>query len=139
MIIRANDKKRPDMLNRTSISGQGIDYKRRELYYDSIDLPNLQLILQNSRRFERNHFSRINLHCLSSLGIPALSCLLGLDRPFAKSGDHDVITLVQIILDDFKEAFDDTDAVFLGDTKFLTYGFGDVNLGHAHNGSPMIL
>jgi hypothetical protein len=118
---------------------RGIDYKRRERYYDSISLLNLQLILQDSGWFEGNYFSRINHHCLSSLGIPALSCLLGFDRPFAESGDHDVITLVQIILDDFEEALDDTDTVFLQDTKFLTNGFGDINLCHAHDGSPLIL
>jgi hypothetical protein len=53
--------------------------------------------------------------------------LLPFDGPFAESGDHDSLTLAQLILDDFKEFINDTDAVFLGNTEVYIIGFDKVN------------
>jgi hypothetical protein len=65
--------------------------------------------------------------------------MLGLDRPFAKSGDHDVIALQQIILDDVKEAFNNTEAIFFGDVEVCVHCFDDVSFRQAHGGSPYIM
>src|SRR3989339_1975051 len=89
--------------------------------------------------FECNHLSCIDHQRFPCLGIPALALFLNLDRPFSETGDHDVISLVEILLDDFKNAFDDTDALFFGDAEFLVNGIDDINLGQAHGCSPFIL
>ena len=91
---------------------------------------------QHCGRFERHHPSRINGQGFSRLRIPAPSFLFRLDRPFAEAGDHDVLTLAEIILDEVKEALNDTDTVFLGDVEVRVNGFDDVNLCQAHDGSP---
>jgi hypothetical protein len=92
--------------------------------------------LEHLRWPECDHLSRIDHQSLSRLWISALPFFLGFDRPFSESGDHDVITFVEIILDDFKDTFNDTNALFLGDAEFFVNGVDDVNLRQAHDGPP---
>jgi hypothetical protein len=49
------------------------------------------------------------------------------------------VPLAEIILDDIKEALNDTDAVFLGDAELLINGVDDINLCQARDGSPLLL
>jgi hypothetical protein len=94
---------------------------------------------EHGRGLERDNPPGVDHQCLSCLRIPPFSLLLGLDHPFAESGDHNVISLVEVILDDLKNAFDDADTFFLGNAEFFVHGIDNVNLRQAHDGSSLII